>query len=438
MNITVIGSGYVGLVTGACLSWLGLNVMCMDVDVEKITKLNNGIIPIFEPGLEEFIKECVKSEKLHFTNDMKKAVDFGEAIFIAVGTPSDENDSADLKYVFQAATEIANCMDEYKVIINKSTVPVGTGSKVKEKIKEVLQLLGKTMDFDIVSNPEFLREGSAIKDFIKPDRIVLGVETERAEALMKKIYAKQMFLDIPVIVSNIETSEMIKYASNAFLATKISYINEIANICDLCSADISIVAKAMGLDKRISPKFLNPGPGYGGSCFPKDTKALIGFGKSIGYTPKIIEEVVDVNNNQRVLMYEKIKAALLDLEGKVITVLGISFKPGTDDIRETPSIPIIKLLLKDGALVRVIDPIAMNNVKNQYPELNVVYFNDLYSACTNSDCVVLATEWKEFCDLDFIKLKSIMRTPIFIDLRNVYDPTYVKNIGFYYRGVGKK
>ncbi|MDF2672129.1 MAG: hypothetical protein K0R09_394 [Clostridiales bacterium] len=438
MNITIIGTGYVGLVTGACLSWLGLNVMCMDVDNKKITKLNNGIITIYEPGLDEIIKECVKSEKLHFTNDMKKAVDFGEAIFIAVGTPSDENDSADLKYVFQAATQVAQCMDEYKVVINKSTVPVGTGNKVKDKIKKDLQLLGKNIDFDIVSNPEFLREGSAIKDFIKPDRIVIGVETERAESLMKKIYVKQMFLDIPLIVTNIETAEMIKYASNAFLATKISYINEIANICDLCSADISTVAKAMGLDKRISPSFLSPGPGYGGSCFPKDTKALIGFGKSIGYTPRIIEEVVDVNNSQRVLMYEKIKTALFDLDGKVITILGIAFKPGTDDIRETPSIPIIKLLLKDGAIVRVFDPIAMNNTKLLFPELNVVYCNDLYSACTNSDCVVLATEWKEFCELDFLKLKSIMRTSTFIDLRNVYDPTYVKNFGFYYRGVGKK
>lgn len=438
MNIAVIGTGYVGLVTGVCLSWLGLNVMCMDIDKEKINKLNCGIAPIYEPGLEELLKECVRAGRLFFTDNMKKAVDFGEAIFIAVGTPPDENDAADLKYIFSAASEIANSMDEYKVIITKSTVPVGTGSKVKNKIKEVLGQLEKNIPFDIVSNPEFLREGSAIKDFIKPDRIVIGVETERADSLMKEVYAVQMLLDIPVIVTNIETAEMIKYACNTFLAAKISYINEIANICDLCNADISIVVKAMGLDKRINPSFLRPGPGYGGSCFPKDTKALIHFGRSLGYSPRLIEGVVDVNNTQRVIMFNKIRNALGDLNNKVITILGISFKPGTDDIREAPSIPIIKLLLEAGARVFVYDPIAMDNTRLQFPKLDVVYCNDLYSACSDSDCVVLVTEWKEFCSLDFARLKAIMRTPVFIDLRNVYDPTYVKNFGFYYRGVGKK
>lgn len=438
MNIAVIGTGYVGLVTGVCLSWLGFNVICMDVDKEKISKLNSGIVPIYEPGLEEILKECAKAGRLVFTDNMKKAVDFGEVIFIAVGTPSDENDSADLKYVFQAASEIANCMNEYKVIINKSTVPVGTGSKVKNKIKDILLQLEKNIDFDIVSNPEFLREGTAVKDFIKPDRIVIGVETERAEYLMKKIYSKQMFLDIPVIVTNIETAEMIKYASNAFLATKISYINEIANICDLCNADISIVSKAMGLDKRINPSFLNPGPGFGGSCFPKDTKALIGFGRNMGYSPRIIEGVVNVNNTQRVIMFNKIRNALGDLNDKVITILGLAFKPGTDDIREAPSIAIIKLLLENGARVMVFDPAAMENAKLQFPELNLVYCSDAYSACNDSDCAVLVTEWKEFCQLDFKRLKSIMRMPVFIDLRNVYDPEYIKSFGFYYRGVGKK
>ena len=438
MNIAVIGTGYVGLVTGVCLSWLGFNVMCMDVDNEKIASLNNGIIPIFEPGLDEILKECVDYKRLHFTTEMNTAVDFGDVIFIAVGTPPDENGSADLKYVFQAAEEIALYMDGYKVIINKSTVPVGTGSKVKYKIYETLQQLGKNIDFDIVSNPEFLREGSAIKDFLKPDRIVIGVDTEIAESLMRNIYAKQIFLDIPVIVTNIETAEMIKYASNAFLATKISYINEIANICDLCNADISTVSKAMGLDQRINPSFLRPGPGFGGSCFPKDTNALIGFGRSMGYSPKIIESVVEVNNYQRIVMFKKIKNTIGDLNGKVITILGIAFKPGTDDIRETPSIPIIKLLLEDGAIIKVFDPIAMNNTRLQFPELNIVYCNDIYSACTDSYCVVLVTEWREFQELDFIKLKSLMKIPIFIDLRNVYDPKYVKSFGFYYRGVGKK
>lgn len=438
MNIAVIGTGYVGLVTGVCLSWLGFNVTCMDMNKEKISKLNNGIVPIYEPGLEEILKECIKAGRLFFTDNIKKAVDFGEVIFIAVGTPSDENDSADLKYVFLAAEEIANFMDDYKVIVNKSTVPVGTGNKIKDRVKEVLGELGKNIDFDIVSNPEFLREGTAIKDFIKPDRIVVGVETERAEYLMKSIYSKQIFLDIPMIITNIETAEMIKYASNAFLATKISYINEIANICDLCNADITTVAEAMGLDKRISPSFLNPGPGYGGSCFPKDTKALISFGRSMGYSPRIIEEVVDVNNTQRVIMFNKIRNALGDLINKTITILGIAFKPGTDDIREAPSIPIIKLLLENGARIQVFDPAAMDNTKLQFPELDLVYCKDVYSACSNSDCIVLITEWKEFCQLDFERLKSIMNMPVFIDLRNVYDPMYVKSFGFYYRGVGKK
>lgn len=438
MNIAVIGTGYVGLVTGVCLSWLGLNVMCMDVDKEKIHKLNSGIIPIYEPGLEELVSECVRSGRLFFTDNMKKAVDFGEAIFIAVGTPQDENDSADLKYLYAAASEIANSMEGYRVIITKSTVPVGTGSKIKNKIREALDQQEKNISFDVVSNPEFLREGSAIKDFIKPDRIVIGVETDRAEALMKKLYAAQILLDIPVIVTDIETAEMVKYASNAFLAAKISYINEIANICDLCNADISTVVLAMGLDKRINPSFLRPGPGYGGSCFPKDTKALLHFGRNLGYSPKLIEGVIDVNNTQRIIMFNKIRNALGDLTGKTITILGISFKPGTDDIREAPSIPIIKLLLEAGALVAAYDPAAMENMRLQFPKLNVACCEDIYSACTNSDCVVLMTEWKEFCQLDFERLHAIMRTPIFIDLRNIYDPAYVKNFGFYYRGVGKK
>lgn len=436
MNAAVIGTGYVGLVTGVCLSWLGLNVICMDVDKEKINKLNKGIIPIYEPGLEALVSECVSAGRLFFTDNMKKAVDFGEAIFIAVGTPTGEDDSADLKYVFAAAFEIANSMEGYKAIITKSTVPVGTGSNIKNKIRETLGQLGKNIPFDVVSNPEFLREGSAIKDFIKPDRIVIGVETESAEALMKKIYAAQILLDIPVIVTDIKTAEMIKYASNAFLAAKISYINEIANICDLCNADISTVVLAMGLDKRINPSFLRPGAGYGGSCFPKDTKALLQFGRSLGYSPKLIEGVIDVNNTQRIIMFNKIQSAFGDLNNKTITILGVSFKPGTDDIREAPSIPIIKLLLEAGALVFAYDPAAMENMRLQYPKLNVAYCEDIYSACTGSDCLVLMTEWKEFCKLDFEKLKAIMRTPIFIDLRNIYDPAYIKNFGFYYRGVG--
>ena len=438
MNIAVIGTGYVGLVTGCCLAQLGMNVICMDIDEDKIKRLKNGIVPIFEPGLEEIIRENYSFERLSFTTSIKEAVAHAKVIFIAVGTPPQQDDSADLKHVYQVARDIARHMEDYKVIVNKSTVPIGTGHFVKTEIESILQQRNKTFGFDVVSNPEFLREGTAVKDFLKPDRIVIGAESETSLNLMKKIYAVQIQLDIPIVVTNLETAEMIKYAANAFLATKISYINEIADMCDLCNADISIVCKAMGLDNRIGPKFLNPGPGYGGSCFPKDTKAFVKIGKDLGYIPKIIESTVEVNNNQSMIMFEKIKNTIGSLQNKVITILGIAFKPETDDIREAPAINIMKMLLENGVKIKAFDPEAMENAKKAHPDLDIKYCRDIYSACEDSDCIVLITEWEDFTNLDFLKLKSIVRTPIFIDLRNAYMPSFVKNLGFLYKGVGRK
>ena len=438
MNIAVIGTGYVGLVTGGCLAQLGMNVTCMDIDKEKIEKLKSGIIPIYEPGLEEIITENLRTERLIFTTSIEEAVAKAKVIFIAVGTPPNEDDSADLKYVYQAARDIAEHMEDYKVIVDKSTVPIGTGHLVKKEIESILQKRNKGFAFDVVSNPEFLREGTAVKDFLKPERIVIGAESEASLNLMKKVYDVQIQLDIPIVETNIETAEMIKYAANAFLAVKISYINEIANMCDLCNADISVVSKAMGLDSRIGPKFLSPGPGYGGSCFPKDTKALIKIGKDLGYLPKIIESTVDVNDNQPMIMVEKIKSIMGSLADKTITILGIAFKPETDDIREAPAINIMKSLLEGGAKIKAFDPEAMENTKKIHPDLDIQYCEDIYSACQNSDCIVLVTEWKDFLSLNFIELKSIVRTPTFVDLRNAYMPSSVENLGFLYKGVGRK
>ena len=438
MNIAVIGAGYVGLVTGGCLALLGMNVICMDIDEDKINKLRNGVVPIYEPGLQSIIKENCDLGRLNFTTSIKNAVENAEVIFIAVGTPPLEDGSADMKYVHQAVRDIANHIEGYKVIVCKSTVPVGTGQWIKSEVKSILQQKGKRYDFDVVSNPEFLREGTAVKDFLKPDRIVIGAESEAAVNIMKRIYAVQIQLDLPMVVSNIETAEMIKYASNAFLATKISYINEIADMCDFCNADISVISKAMGLDSRIGPKFLNPGPGYGGSCFPKDAKALVNFGKNLGCLPMIVNSTVEVNNNRPGIMFEKIKKTIGDIENKTITILGIAFKPETDDVREAPAIKIIRLLLDNGAKIKAYDPEAMVNAEKVYPDFSVEYCSDVYSACEGSDCIVIVTEWKDFAGLDFLRLKSVVRNPAFVVLRNIYEPDYVKSFGFSYKGVGRK
>jgi len=439
MNISIIGTGYVGLVTGACLASMGMNVMCCDSDEKKIENLKNGVIPIYEPALESLVDNCVNNKKsLSFTTDIKEAVDFADVIFIAVNTPTLPDNTCDLTNVFDVATQIAQCMDRYKVIVNKSTVPVGTCSKMKDEMEKVLAQQNKQIDFDIVSNPEFLREGSAVQDFINPERIVLGTRSQRALAVVKEVYRELIQFNIPVLVTNPETAEMIKHASNAFLAMKVSFINEIANICEYCGADVSVVARGMGLDTRIGRKFLNPGPGFGGSCFPKDVRALIGIAGNFGYNPLLLSAVIEVNNCQKMRMVEKIENALGNLENCKIAVLGLSFKAGTDDIRESPAIDIISSLLDKKAEVKVYDPQAMENMAARYPGLNVKYCKDAYSACSRCDCIVLATEWKEFADLDLRKLKSAVRRPFFFDLRNFFEPDYVKSFGFIYEGVGRK
>lgn len=437
MNISVIGTGYVGLVTGACLAELGMKVLCMDTDEVKIAKLTNSIIPIYEPGLDKIVINNSKDEKLSFTSSIKDALDFADIIFIAVGTPAKEDDSSDLRYVFEAVKEIANLMEGYKIIVTKSTVPVKTGQQIKGLIKNILTGRNLNIEFDVVSNPEFLREGTAVEDFLKPDRIVVGGENKNALSIMRKLYEPLIKQGVPFIETNLETSEIIKYASNAFLATKISFINEIANMCELCSADVTVVAKAMGLDNRIGPKFLSAGPGYGGSCFPKDTRALLNTGKLIGYIPQIVKAAVEVNDNQIKIVFDKIQKIIGSLEDKNITILGAAFKPETDDIRESPSIPIIKALLYFDASIKLYDPQAMENFKFSYPSLNIEYCNDLYSACTGSDAIILITEWEEFKKIDFNILNKIVNNHIFIDLRNVYEPNYIKENGFIYEGVGR-
>lgn len=438
MNISIIGTGYVGLVTGACLASLGMTVLCCDQDKNKIADLKKGILPIFEPCLKSLVAYYALRQRLFFTSDIKEAVSYSEVIFITVNTPTLEDNTSDTSHVFDAAREIAQHMTCYKVIVNKSTVPVGTGQKVKKEIKKKLMELNKKLDFDVVSNPEFLREGSAVEDFISPDRIVIGADNRRASDKIKEVYREQETGNIPVLLTDIETAEMIKYASNAFLATKISFINEIANVCELCDINVSMVAKGIGLDGRIGTKFLNPGPGFGGSCFPKDVRALTGLCREYGYIPHLLDSVLEVNKRQNTRMIQKIKSALGELEGRRLTILGLAFKPGTDDIRESPSLGILSALLNEKAVISVYDPQAMENMRKDHPEMDLLYCNDVYSACEQSDCIVLVTEWKEFTGLDLERIKSGMNNPVFLDLRNVYDPAYVKSFGFYYEGVGTK
>lgn len=438
-SVSVIGAGYVGLVSGACFSEFGIKVICMDKDIEKIEKLKNREIPIYEPGLYDIVKKNVNAGRLSFTSDLKYAVENSQVIFIAVGTPPLEDGSADLQYVLDAASEIAEHMNEYKIIVDKSTVPVGTGRKVKSRVKEVLRRRGVNYDFDVVSNPEFLREGAAVKDFTHPDRVVIGAESKKAEDIMKQIYEVLYLISVPFIITNLETAEMIKYASNAFLAVKISFINEMANICENIGADVHHVAKAMGHDGRIGSKFLHPGPGYGGSCFPKDTKALAHIATKANSKSDIVQAVIRVNEEQKERMLNKIKSKFKnDLKCKKIALLGLAFKPETDDLRESPALYIGKRLVQEGAEVNVYDPIAMDNCQKFYPEINFNYCKSEYEACINSQAIVLATEWNQFRSMNLIKIKQNMRGNLFLDLRNVYEPEKMKKIGFEYEGVGRK
>ena len=433
MNICVVGSGYVGLVTGACFAEFGLKVTCVDNDESKIKNLKKGIIPIYEPGLEEMVKKNMKEGHISFTTNLTEAVQKALVIFIAVGTPPREDGSADLSYVEEVARSIAENMNGYKVIVTKSTVPVGTGEKIRAIVSQSQREKG---DFDIVSNPEFLREGSAIEDFMHPNRVVIGANSDQAMAIMKDLYSPLYLIETPIVQTNVATAEMIKYASNAFLATKISFINEISNICELVGADVHKVAVGMGLDNRIGSKFLHPGPGFGGSCFPKDTQAIVQIAKENGYDFQIVKAVLDVNKGQRQRMVEKIKNMMGgDIKGKVIGVLGLSFKPNTDDMRDAPSIDILQALMREGASVKAFDPVAMNEAKKVLG--GVEFCDGPYPCAEGADGLVIMTEWNQFRILDLQKLKHSMKAPVIIDLRNVYEPSKMREEGFDYACVGR-
>ena len=433
MNISVIGVGYVGLVTGACFAEFGVNVTCGDKDGQKIESLKKGRIPIYEPGLEELVRKNLKEGRLHFTTDISECVKDCLVIFIAVGTPQGDDGGADLTYVKEVARTIGENMDGYKVIVTKSTVPVGTGKLIAEIIRKHQT---SSCDFDVASNPEFLREGSAVEDFMRPNRVVIGAESPQAIAILKDLYRPLYLIETPFVITNVETAEMIKYASNAFLATKISFINEMANLCEKVGADVHVVAKGMGLDRRIGPKFLHPGPGFGGSCFPKDTMALAKMARDKGMRFEIVEAVINVNKRQRALMVEKIKRTLKDLKGKTIAVWGLTFKPNTDDMRDAPSIDIVRGLLKEGARIRVFDPAGMEEARKIFKD-TVEYGEDMYRILEGADGLVILTEWNQFRNPDLKRLKALLKEPVVIDLRNVYDPEKMKALGFTYTGVGR-
>ena len=441
-NIAVVGSGYVGLVSGACLADFGNKVICMDNDEAKINALKEGGIPIYEPGLKDLVQKGCASSRLSFTTSLKEAASSSEVIFIAVGTPPQDDGSADLQYVESVARGIAPFITSYKVIVDKSTVPVGTGRKVATWIKDEAKKKGITIaDFDVVSNPEFLREGSAILDFTHPDRVVIGSESEKARNIMKNVYRVLYLNDTPYIETNLESAEMIKYASNAFLAMKITYINQIANLCEKVGANVKDVAKAMGRDGRIGSKFLHPGPGYGGSCFPKDTKALSKIAKDASSPISIIDIVIEENEKQKLKMVEKINLSFggeASIKGKVFAILGLSFKPNTDDMREAPSLVILEELVKMGAVLHATDPAAMKEAKwrLKHIEASITYFEDIVECVKGSDAIVLLTEWNQYRTIDLGSLKKSMKGNRFFDFRNVYDPKTISSYGFEYVGVG--
>lgn len=432
MHISVIGTGYVGLVTGACFAEFGLNVACMDVDARRVTRLEKGDVPFYEPGITELVSKGLRENRLTFTTDIAKAVDQALVIFIAVGTPTRSDGSADLSYVEEVGRGIARSMSGYKVIATKSTVPVGTGAKLREVIRTHQS---QPRRFDIVSNPEFLREGSAIEDFLRPNRVVIGADSDQAIAIMKDLYRPLYLLETPFVVTDIPTAEMIKYASNAFLATKVSFINEIANLCERVDADVQVVAKAMGLDQRIGNKFLHAGPGFGGSCFPKDVAALIQTGEMAGYQMDLTQAAARVNERQRALMIDKIQNAVGTLNGKTIGMLGLSFKPNTSDVRESPALFVAERLLSEGCRVRIHDPAAMEEGAKLLPA--AIMCNDPYDAVCEADALVLMTEWNLFRNLDLEQIKTALRQPLFIDLRNVYEPDRMAGLGFRYISVGR-
>lgn len=430
MNISIIGSGYVGLVTGACFAELGNSVICADNNGKKISELKKGLIPIYEPGLEELIAGNVRAKRLRFTSSIKEAVKNCEIIFIAVGTPPLENGEADLTGIENVAYNIAVNIDGYRLIVEKSTVPVETGMWVKRTIQAYIK---RKIKFDVASNPEFLREGQAISDFMHPDRVVIGTESKKAADLLTSLYKP---LNAPLLITDIKSAELIKHASNSFLAAKISFINAIADICDKVGADITEVAAGIGLDKRIGPGFLNAGIGYGGSCFPKDLDAFITISEKIGYDFELLKAVKRINQRQQEVFIEKIKKALWIIKGKTIGAFGLSFKPNTDDIRNAPALDIIRRLTDEGAKIKAYDPRAREKAQEALSQ-QVKFCGTPYEACKNSDCLLILTEWDEFKELDFTKIKKLLRRPVIIDGRNIYDPKKMKKAGFTYIGMGR-
>jgi len=432
MKIAVVGTGYVGLVTGTCFAEFGVSVTCVDVDAQKISVLQKGKVPIFEPGLEEMVRRNMAEGRLAFSTDLKSAVEKSQVVFIAVGTPQRDDGSADLSFVREVARGIGSAMNDYKVVVTKSTVPMGTGAMIREIMQKEVP---RSVEFSVASNPEFLREGSAIEDFIRPNRVVIGADDPKAIAILKELYNPLYLIETPFLITNVVSAEMIKYASNAFLATKISFINEIALLCEKVGADVHEVARGMGLDHRIGRLFLHPGPGYGGSCFPKDTLAVLTVGRNHQLEMKVIAAVVEVNDAQISRMVEKISGLSEGLKGKRIGVLGLSFKPNTSDTRESPAIRIIQELQKEGARIRAFDPVAIQEARQVLQD--VEYGSDEYDTATGCDALVLATEWNQFRNLDLPRIKSIMRQPVMIDLRNVYEPEDLRRQGFRYAAVGR-
>jgi len=432
MQIAVIGTGYVGLVTGACFAEFGVDVTCVDVDAGKIDKLNNGSIPIYEPGLDQIVEKNVKAGRLAFTTDIAAAVAGARVVFLAVGTPPKPDGSPDMSYYQQAAKDVAQAINGYKVLVTKSTVPIGTGKWLHQFVTENLNV---ETEFGVASNPEFLREGAAIDDFMRPDRVVIGSNDERAVEVMKELYRPLYLVETPIIITSLEAAELIKYAANAFLATKITFINEVANLCDAIGCDVHDVARGMGMDNRIGRKFLHPGPGYGGSCFPKDTRALTTVADHFGVETRIVDAVIEANERQRDAMIPKIEKLVGVLDGKKIAVLGLSFKPETDDMRESPAIEIIAEMIRRGASVKAFDPVAMEESKHFIEGID--YASDEYDAISGADALVIITEWNQFRALDLEKVKELLAAPRIADLRNIYEPSDMRALGFEYVGVGR-
>ncbi len=437
MKVVVIGTGYVGLVTGTCLAEVGIDVICVDVDQKKIDNLKQGILPIYEPGLDKLVHRNFQKGRLQFSTSLPESIPGADATFIAVGTPPGEDGSADLKYVLGVAKEIGEHMNDYGVIITKSTVPVGTAAKVKSAIQNALDARGEDIPFDVASNPEFLKEGAAVNDFMKPDRIVVGIESEKAKAVLSKLYHPFTLNGHPVIFMDVPSAEMTKYAANAMLATKISFMNDIANLCEIMGADVNLVRRGIGSDPRIGNKFIYPGIGYGGSCFPKDVKALIRTAREQGHEMRILQSVEDVNEDQKSVLYKKIKKRFGDIKGMHFAMWGLSFKPNTDDMREAPSVVIINQLIAEGATVSAYDPVAMEEAKHMVGD-KISYAKDEFDALENADALLIVTEWNEFRVPDFKDLKSKLKNPIIFDGRNIFEASQMEPLGIEYHCIGRK